>query len=80
MRFLLIFFITATTLLGVDLPVMLKVKADFNLSNKVITTFRSGAEDSLTAQGYMLISQEQQLVVLKMVLGWILDLKKYYKS
>jgi len=45
---------------GNKLPVMLKVKSDFNISNKVVNTFRSGAEDSLTAQGYSLISKEQQ--------------------
>ncbi len=56
----LIFSILTISLYSKDLPVMLKVKADFNLNHKVITTFRSGAEDSLTAHGYMLISQEQQ--------------------
>ncbi len=48
-----------------NLPVMLKVKANFNLSNAVVDTFRSGAEDSLTAQGFMLISKEQQDEALK---------------
>ncbi len=48
-----------------DLPVMLKVKANFNLSNVAVDTFRSGSEDSLTAQNYMLISKEQQDEALK---------------
>jgi len=43
-----------------NLPVMLKVKANFDIDNMVIDTFRSGAEDCLTEQNYVLISKEDQ--------------------
>ena len=62
---LMILIIISTSLSGNDLPVMLKVKANFNLDAGIISTFRSGAEDSLTAQKYMLISKTQQEEALK---------------
>ncbi len=60
-----ILFYLAISLYSKELPVMLKVNSNFNLGNNVIDTFRSGAEDSLTSQGYLLISKEQQELALR---------------
>jgi len=57
---ILLFFIVLNIYSKNDLPIMLKVKSNFNLDDFIINTFRSGAEDSLTAHGYVLISRQQQ--------------------
>jgi hypothetical protein len=44
---------------------MLKVKSNFDLTASIVEVFRSGAEDSLTAKGYLLISKQQQEEALK---------------
>ncbi len=65
MKFLiaLVLLITASLYAKNDLPIMLKIKSNFNLEAPILNTFRSGTEDSLTAQGYVLISKQQQKVV-----------------
>ena len=57
---ILILFVSLSAYAKNNLPIMLKVKSNFNLEAPILDTFRSGAEDSLTAQGYVLISKQQQ--------------------
>jgi len=58
---ILIILLISTGLYGTEkLPVMLKVRSNFNLDISIINTLRSGAEEVLTAKGYQLISKVQQ--------------------
>ncbi len=57
--------LTSNLYAGEKLPVMLKVRSNFDLDISVLNTLRSGAEEILTERGYLLISKEQQEEALK---------------